>query len=335
MTGWEAWAANLASLRPAFRRPPGVFGMLTDDELHFLETYARFSYSGAGKIIDLGTWLGASAGALARGLRFNPHRNRYAHPIQSFDQFLWQSWMTPIAQSMGAPSAFRDGDDFLDYAAGALGELLLLIELTRADLSRELRVEEPIEFLMIDAMKSWPLANAISKSFLPNLIPSRSIVVQQDFGHYHPVTATNHILMWLMRDWFEPVYQVPASTSSVFFVRKKLTPADIPNLDPATLPADAIESAWRYSLGFCAASVAPSIWLCKILFLFEQGRFDAATHAVSAFRQTGLQLSHEARAGAAGIFSQLNPGALHSDAGNTARIIISDLLGLSRARRSS
>jgi hypothetical protein len=335
MTGWESWAANLALLRPGFRRPPGVFGMLTDDELHFLETYARFSYTGAGKIVDLGTWLGASAGALARGLRFNEHRHRFVHPIQSYDQFLWQSWMTPIAQSMQTPSAFCEGDDFLNYAAAALGELLLFIQLTRADLSRELLVPDPIEFLMIDAMKSWPLANAISKSFLPKLIPGRSIVVQQDFGHYHPVTATNHILMWLLRDWLEPVYQVPASTSSVFFLRKALNPADIPILDPKKLSPETIDSAWRYSLSFSDPGAAPFIWLCKILFLFEQKQFVSAALAVTAFRQTGLQLSYEARVAAASIISQLNSSVANTAPGQSALTMISDLLGFSRPRRST
>jgi hypothetical protein len=264
--------------------------MVTDEELHFLETYARFSYTGAGKIVDLGCWLGATTEALARGLRDNPSRNRFAQPIDSYDQFLWQEWMTPIAQGLGVPSAFREGDEFFNFAESALKESLPLVRLWRVDLAQEQIVREPVEFLMIDAMKSWPLANAISRSFLPKLIPGRSLVVQQDFGHYHQITATNHIFMWSLRDWLEPVHQIPASTSVVFFLTKRLTEPEVARIDPWRLPLEIIESAWRYSLSFANPTIAPAIRYCKLLFLLEQRRFDAAVAAAQELRHAGVAL---------------------------------------------
>jgi hypothetical protein len=263
--------------------------MVTDDELHFLETYARFSYTGAGKIIDLGCWLGASAGALARGLRDNSNRNRFEHPIESYDQFLWQDWMTPIAQAHGLP-AMRAGADFSGRAAAALREWSSLVQIRRADLSLEQAVAVPIEFLMIDAMKSWPLANAISRSFLPKLIPGRSLVVQQDFGHHHQVTATNHIFMWRLREWFQPVHQVPGSTSFVFFFIKPLTVADIPQIDPAALAPAEIDDAFRHSLGFARPEIAWAIRHCKLLFLLEQWRFEQAMATVRDIRDAGAPI---------------------------------------------
>ena len=51
---------------------PAPPGMLGGEERQFLYFAARDFYAGAGEIVDAGAFLGASAGALAAGLRDNP-----------------------------------------------------------------------------------------------------------------------------------------------------------------------------------------------------------------------------------------------------------------------
>ena len=89
--------------------------MTTENELCFVETYARYSFSGAGKIADLGCWLGATTLCLARGLTQNGGaiHNRV---IEAFDRFVWEEWMNPIASAINFRHTYRPGDDFYSYA---------------------------------------------------------------------------------------------------------------------------------------------------------------------------------------------------------------------------
>jgi hypothetical protein len=294
MSSWEAWANNLASLRRGYFRPAGVYGMVTDDELHMLEMYARFSYTGAGQIADLGCWLGATTGALARGVQDNPQAERQ-RPIDAYDQFHWQAWMTPIARSLGVAREYREGDDFLPDTRAALAAWEPLIRFHKVDLAVERTVREPVEFLLIDAMKSWPLANAITRSFFPKLIAGRSLVVQQDFGYHHAATATNYLVMWALREWMVPVLQVPNSTMVAFFVTRPLSKRDVPRFDPESIPIEDIEAAWRYCLGFAGPHIAPAIRFAKLLFLLEQDRLPEAVRAAQEFAASGTPIGAAAR----------------------------------------
>lgn len=279
MSGWTEWAANLAAQFRKYRRPPGVYAMLSDEEMSFLEQYARYSYTGAGKIVDLGPWLGASTLALARGLAESAHHQEQA--IESFDLFTWEDWMTPIAQALGVPKAHASGDDFFDDTQTLLRPYGHLMRLRRQDLVEQRAFREPIEFLFIDAMKSWPLANAIARAFFPKLLPQRALVVQQDFGHYHPIGATMHVLMWRLRDALQPVLSVPNSTSAVFFVAQPIARPGLTRLDPAKVEPEEVDQAWEYSLRCIGQERWPSVLLCKVLFMVEQG-WEEAAHAEAA-----------------------------------------------------
>jgi hypothetical protein len=62
-----------------------------------------------------------------------------------------------------------------------------VVRLERRDLLVQPDVQEqPIEFLFIDAQKSWLLGQSIAQTFFPALVPGNSYVVQQDFVWYHP-----------------------------------------------------------------------------------------------------------------------------------------------------
>lgn len=135
MSGWQEWAASLAAIYPAYRRPSGAWSMTTDTELCFLESYARWSYTGAGRIADLGCWLGATALSLARGLAASGHAGPEP-PIDAYDRFVWEEWMIPIARAIGVPRGYRVGDDFFAYAEELLRPTPRSCACTRAISSR-------------------------------------------------------------------------------------------------------------------------------------------------------------------------------------------------------
>jgi hypothetical protein len=267
--GWTAWARNLAELYRVYQRPFGAVGMVTDNELCFLETYARYSYTGAGKIVDLGCWFGATTLALVRGVIDN-QQHRWNRPIEAFDRFQWQPWMTPIAQRLGSP-CYRDGESFFEQTRNTLQPYEHLIELRAVDLLLPFSFRDPIEFLFVDAMKSWDLANAIVQVFFPQLIADRSLVVQQDFAYHHPVGATNHVLMWMLRDFMTPVYHIPGSCSVVFFVNRAPQKHELPSLDPTSVTIESARQAWEHSFGIVTNDARRAVHLCKVLFFIERG----------------------------------------------------------------
>jgi hypothetical protein len=274
MSGWVEWAANLELLSSVYQRPANPRGMVTDAELCLAETYARYSYTGEGKIVELGCWLGAITLALARGVSENPQR-RVSRPIEAFDRFRWEPWMTPVADLLGCPKV-PDGESFFGHTTANVKTYEHLIRLHEQDLLAPHRFRDRIEFLFIDAMKSWELANAITQTYFPRLIAGRSLVVQQDFAHYDPVVATNHILMWSIRDRALPVYHVPNSCSVVFFVHQPFNRRDLPSLRPEEVTIEVAEQAWTYSMDFVGGEPLRNVWLCKVLFYVDQVWLDAA-----------------------------------------------------------
>jgi hypothetical protein len=279
--GWLAWAQNLAELYRVYQRPAGAVGMVTDNELCFLETYARYSYTGAGKIVDLGCWFGATTLALARGVIDNPQR-RWKRPIEALDRFQWEPWMTLIAQRLGS-TCYRDGESFLEWTQRTLKPYEDLIELRAVDLLAPISFGSPIEFLFVDAMKSWDLANAIVQGFFSHFLAGRSLVVQQDFAYHHPAGATIHFLMWMLRDFLTPVYHVPGSCSVVFFVHRAPQKHELPYLDPTALTKEIARQAWEHSLGIVTREARREVHLCKILFFIERGWLYAAWQEAQMF----------------------------------------------------
>lgn len=269
MDGWSAWARNLAELYRTYQRSSRPVGMVTDNELCFLETYARYSYTGAGKIVDLGCWLGATTLALARGVIDN-QQHHWKRPIEAFDRFQWEAWMTPIAERLECPCC-REGESFLERTRETLRPYEHLIELRAVDLLMPISFGDPIEFLFVDAMKSWDLANAIVQVFFSQLIAGRSLVVQQDFAYHHPVGATNHVLMWMLRDFMIPVYHVPGSSSVVFFVKRAPQKHELPSLDHSSVTKETARQAWEHSLGMVTNDAMREVHLCEVLFFIERG----------------------------------------------------------------
>jgi hypothetical protein len=284
MSGWAAWAQNLDDLAKTYTRPASACGMVTDAELALAEHYAQFSYSGAGKIVELGCWLGAVTLALARGVAKNPQTG-YKRPIEAIDQFRWEPWMTPIAKQLGCPRV-PDGESFRALMEANIEPFKHFVQVREMNLLEPARIREPIEFLFVDAMKSWPLAASIVQTYLPRLTTDRSFIVHQDFAYHGVVSATNHILMWLLRDYTEPVYHAPGSWGVVFFVKQPLTRRTLPVLDRKQVTIDIAEQAWEYSHRFIRPEANRDVWLCKVLFFIEQGWLDAAWGEAQRFVST-------------------------------------------------
>jgi hypothetical protein len=156
-----------------------------------------------------------------------------------------------------------------------------VVRLKRQDLLTYAPAPTPVEFLFIDAMKSWELARKIVCDFFPLLMANRSYVVQQDFAFYHAAVATNHLVMWLLREHFAFVHHVPRSCSVVFRCTKRCEAGHLPLLDPDSFTIEMIEEAYAYSLKCVSPEMRPRLEVAQLGFLIEQGHAAAAQNKMN------------------------------------------------------
>src|SRR5262249_37972012 len=85
--------------------------MTNYNEQEYLRQYASKTYSGAGDIVDLGCWLGATTIALAQGLAENRKGSSLTTKIHAYDLFVWQTWMDRYADQ--CTNRYHRGESFL------------------------------------------------------------------------------------------------------------------------------------------------------------------------------------------------------------------------------
>jgi hypothetical protein len=263
------------SLQAFFRELAAAYGkglkhtsafdsMTTTNELLFLQHYAKDVYSGRGKIVDLGCWLGATSAALAEGLSGRRFSGALGE-IEAYDLFEWREWMNPTKEAIGAKVDFHNGECFHSHVRKDLARYGDLVALHKVDLVSYSPPEDwLIEFLFIDAMKSWDLAGSIASNFFPKMITGQSLVVQQDFAYHHPTVSTNHLLMWHLRDFFKPLHHVPDSCSMVFSTKKTPSVSDIPEYSLNYFSEREVCEAYSYCVPMVQESMRPSLLVAKL-----------------------------------------------------------------------
>ena len=261
-----SWIATIHSRYPLYHRPAHAYGMTTNEELCFAETFARDVFTGSGKIVDLGCWFGATTIALARGLQHNSRAKNHRR-IEAFDLFRWEDWMIPLARQWPLPRHLRPGDSFAKHVRELFTDWSTSVCVHEQDLLTYTAPPEPVEFLFVDAMKSWALADKITHEFFPLLIPGTSVVVQQDFVFQHPIVATNHLIMWYLRDHFRWLHHVPRSSSVAFQCVKPIT--TLPHFTPALFTPAMVEEAYAYARQCVSPTQWPTLEAVRQMFLTE------------------------------------------------------------------
>jgi hypothetical protein len=201
--------------------PTDVFavpGMLFNQERRMLFYLARHEFSGEGTITDMGTYLGASTMCFAAGLREIPRQGPLVH---TYDLFKLGDFGAEIREFPGEPppdlrtrSVFEQNlRDYLD-----------LVVVHEGDVLTASWDGDPIEIMFVDIAKSYPVLDHLLLTFFPSLVPSRSLLVMQDYlwgtsGPWH------HIVMEKLSDYFE--YVVDTEVASVVFLLKREIPRSV------------------------------------------------------------------------------------------------------------
>jgi len=186
-------------LRPAERR---LYLWLTSE-------WAR----GAGAVVDLGCFVGGSTAILAEGLR----RAGLPGPVHAYDAFRISE--TAKARHLYARGiAPFEGQDMLPLAREFLAPWADLVRLHPGRIEAQAWEDGPIEILALDASKTAGTMDRMAESFLPALIPGRSVIVQQDFLHWkQPWVA---VQMSRMLDWFRPLARAPRDSVAFLCTRE-------------------------------------------------------------------------------------------------------------------
>lgn len=195
-----------------------MFSMMAETERSYLYQFAKNHYVGEGAIVDLGCWLGASTIAFAKGLQESDCAKLRNSKIHSFDLFKWDASMDMFLNN--TPLQFAPGDSFLEEYLRQIEPWKDQVQVYEGDLRHFPWQGGAIEFLFIDAMKSWELTTSIIQQYFGSLIPGRSIVYHQDYAFFGSFWI--HLSMYRLKDYFEPIWDVPQSWGYVFRLKKAI-----------------------------------------------------------------------------------------------------------------
>jgi hypothetical protein len=274
------------------KRPPSVtnaVGMIVEQECDWFRTYAADIYSGAGAIVDLGCFVGLTTICLAQGLSANSAAK--TAKIHAYDRFLWEDWMKLWWEAKGLPAPELEGDSFLPEFLKQSSPWKDQIIVHSEDLTVSPWDNGPIEFLLVDVMKSSDVAESVARNFFGFLVPGKSYVAHQDFAHSW--TSWIHLLQFRLRDSFAVAADLPGSGTVVFRYRKQFSPEAVGDLSMTSVAVEEIEAAFDYSLGLVSDSKKPNVVAAKAMAYLHCGDVDRARAVVEANRWGATSLGQD------------------------------------------
>ncbi len=269
-----------------------LVGMSSNQERDFVRRYAASDFTGEGAIVDLGCWLGSFTIPLATGLRENRRLRGRKVRIHAYDLFSWQNWMNPCVAGTRWADRYKEGDSFMDAFVEQIAPVADLVAIHAGDLNKE-RWDRtaPIEYLLIDAMKSWELANSVVGNFFPALKPGLSRVHHQDFAHFF--TPWIHLLMYRFRRYFEPLAYVPEG-SFVFGYREQIPDWLLgKSYGFDDFSDDEAADAFGYSLSLIPAAAHPNVLAARVMMHIHREDWAGARAELERVRANGIPVEKE------------------------------------------
>ncbi|MDG2520818.1 hypothetical protein P7B02_04615 [Caulobacter segnis] len=154
-----------------------VPGLITTAERQALTAITRELPTGSGRIVDGGSFLGASTVAILEGL---PSESCERPPVIAIDRFtaddqyvLEELWKVPVD--------IRLGESFLPIFLKNLSGRAEKVEVRAGDLMRVGRVDEPISMAFIDLAKSPQTYSYILWQWVPKIVARSGVVFHQDW----------------------------------------------------------------------------------------------------------------------------------------------------------
>ncbi len=277
-------------LKRAFARE--LVGMTSKTEQDYFAVYGEKNYAGKGEIVDLGCWLGSTTIPLVKGLLKNPAFTASGRKVYAYDLFIWFDWMNGSAAGTNLAGKYQAGDNFVEEFKRRTNEFAQHIEIREGDLKEIGWTGENIEFLLVDAMKNWDLANAIVKDFYPSLVPRESVILHQDYAHFF--TPWIHLLQWTFRENFDFIGEVPKSQSVIFRYKNKIADALLKrNYSFASFSDADVDAAFDYSLKLVSAEKQPNVAASKVMWFLHQNEREKAKIEFENLLKRGIPLEKD------------------------------------------
>ncbi len=266
-----------------------ILGMTSIEEQLFLENYAKNEYSGKGEIVELGCWLGSSSISLGMGLAANPHVTEKNQRIHAHDIFVWSSGMERSLIGTSLEGKYQDGDSFFDEYVQRISPWSHFIRVCPGDITKIGWHQGAIEFLFVDAMKSWELTNSIIKHFFPHLIPEVSLVAHQDFAHYY--TSWIHLIMYRLRKYLIPIDTPSVYPSKIFHYANPI-PTELvqTSYSFSSFSEKEVEEAFNYSLSIVPEKMQANVLAAKVMYFIHIRDFE---RAILEFKEAISQLGSD------------------------------------------
>jgi hypothetical protein len=190
--------------------------MLDARELQLLHWLTSTYYTGEGKILDGGCFVGGSTAALASGLEGRTDLSTDGPPIVTYDLFELDPFMLNFFPEH---PELEEGDSFRPFYDRNLAGQSHLLTVREGDITKFGWSGEPIEIAFLDLLKTWRISDYVLENFFGHLIPGRSIVVQQDF--VHEFDPWIHVTMGMLDPYFETL-DFLERFSSVYLLREPI-----------------------------------------------------------------------------------------------------------------
>jgi hypothetical protein len=252
----------------AVRGEPELVGMISRAEREFYPECARRLHGVPGAIVDLGCWMGSTAIALARGVAAEGESAAAGEHIVAIDRFIWEPWMNQ--HRAGVSGDYVPGESFLPEARRQMEPYRGLIEVVEADLTVYAWRGGPIKLLLVDVMKNWELARAVTRSFF-GFLTGGSILIHQDFKHYY--TPWIHLLQYRLRDHFRLVTSLPYAGTVAFETRAPIPPAAVEHAADFDSVSDTeVENAFQYSFGVAGDAERERVQAAHVMYFIHRNR---------------------------------------------------------------
>jgi hypothetical protein len=198
-------------------------GMIHPDERRLLYTLARDYFSGAGRIVDGGAFLGTSSLSLGFGLRDRGYKKERV--IDAFDIFIIDDYGAQNYCDNGGwfGKKTKAGDNMRHIYERNIAPVADYISIHEADLLKTPWTSGPVEILFSDISKSWELNDHIIKNWIGSLLPETGILIQQDQVQEYHVWVS--ITMEILAEYFETIDYTPFS--SMVYRLKSEIPAHV------------------------------------------------------------------------------------------------------------
>lgn len=216
----------------------GIPHMVSEEELKFLFYLVKNKYTTSGIIADLGCRFGATTLVIVKALNLVKAKQK----LIACDTFQWDEECETQLKDHPDKEYFKT-NGYLALFMNNLWEFIEDIEII-VDI-RNSNIQTPVEFLIVDVMKSEETAQLVLEKYYKALIPGKSFVYQQDFDHY--LTPWVQVISYLHRNYFN-IYKDIKNGGGIWFFYKKTIPDELLRFQFNNIPENDIDNAFSWAL---------------------------------------------------------------------------------------